>query len=77
MSEPTYIEVWEVSGNPNGDKLAFAYTERMCPTLDCLEVLRRCMSEMHDCKLEYLIRTDTIELTEKDIKDFKLRKGEE
>lgn len=65
MSEPTYIEVWKVSGNPSGDKLGIAYTESMCPTLDYLEALRKCMAENHNCKLEYLIRMDVIDHTEK------------
>ena len=60
MSEPTYIEIWKVSGNPSGDRLGFAYTESDCPTYSHLLALRDSMAEMHDCKLEYLIRTDTI-----------------
>ena len=64
MSEPTYVEVWKVS-SLSGDRLAIAYTESMCPTLDYLEELRNCMAENHNCKLEYLIRTDVIEHTER------------
>lgn len=66
MSEPTYIEVWKVS-SPNGDRLAIAYTKSDCPTLDHLEAFRNCMAENHNCKLEYLIRTDVIEHTEKGV----------
>ena len=65
MSEPTYIEIWKVSGNLSGNRLAIAYTESMCPTLDYLEEFRNCMAENYNCKLEYLIRTDVIEQTEK------------
>ena len=64
MSEPTYIEIWKVSGNPSGDRLGIAYTESDCPTLDYLIALRGCMAEMHNCKLDYLIRTDVIRHTE-------------
>ena len=60
MSEPTYIEIWKVSSNPNGNRLGIAYTKSKCPTLDHLIAFRNSMAEMHDCKLEYLIRTDVI-----------------
>lgn len=60
MSEPIYIERWKVSGNPSGDRLDMAYTKSKCFTLDYLIAFRNSMAEMHNCKLEYLIRTDTI-----------------
>ena len=60
MIEPIYIEIWEVSGNPSGDKLEIAYTDSQCPTYSHLRALRDNMAEKHDCKLEHLIRTDTI-----------------
>lgn len=60
MSESIYIETWKVSGNPRGDRLGMAYTRSKCPTLDYLIAFRNSMAEMYDCKLEYLIRTDTI-----------------
>lgn len=60
MSEPIYIETWEVS-SPNGNRLQIAFTESQCPTYEILEELRSNMAEEHHCKLEYLIRTDTIE----------------
>ena len=64
MSEPIFIEIWKVTGNPSGDRLEMAYTESKCPTLDHLIAFRNCMAEMHDCILEYLIRTDVIKHTE-------------
>ena len=65
MREPTYVEVWKVTGNPNGDRLGIAYTESMCPTPDHLIAFRNCMAENHNCILEYLIRTDVIKRIEK------------
>lgn len=64
MSEPIYIETWEVSGNPSGDRLAIAYTKSKCPTYKILDVFRSDMAETHNCKLKCLLRTDVIE-TEK------------
>ncbi len=66
MSEPTFIEIWEVSGNPEGNRLGMAYTKSKCPTLDHLIAFRNSMAEMHECKLEHLIRTDTIVTEEED-----------
>lgn len=66
MSEPIFIEIWKVSGNPSGDRLGMAYTKSKCPTLDHLIAFRNCMAETHNCKLEYLIRTDVIEQTERE-----------
>lgn len=65
VNEPTFIEIWEVSGNPNGNRLGIAYTKSRCPTLDHLIAFRNSMAEMHECKLEYLIRTDVIKHTER------------
>lgn len=64
MSEPIFVEVWKVIGNPRGDRLGIAYTESDCPTYDHLIALRDGMAEMHNCKLDYLIRTDVIRHTE-------------
>ena len=64
MSNLTFIETWKVTGNRSGNFLALAYTESSCPTLDHLITFRNCMAEMHNCKLEYLIRTDVIKHTE-------------
>lgn len=64
MSEPIFVEVWKVIGNPTGDRLIISYTESDCPTLDHLIAFRDCMAEMHNCKLDYLIRTDVIRHTE-------------
>ena len=66
MSEPTFIEIWEVSGNPEGNRLGMAYTKSRCPTLDHLIAFRNSMAEMYECKLEYLIRTDIIVTEEED-----------
>lgn len=66
MSEPIYIEIWEVSGNSSGNRLSIAYTKSDCPTLDYLTELRNCIAEAHNCKLEYLIRTDEIEQKERE-----------
>ncbi len=60
MSEPIYIEVWKVSGNPSYDRVGLSYTDSICPTYSHLLALRDSVAEMYDCKLEYLIRTDTI-----------------
>lgn len=69
MSEPKYIEVWEVSGNPNGDRLGIAYTKSKCPTYEMLLVLRNDMAEKYNCKLEHLLRTDEIWIGEYDDED--------
>lgn len=69
MSEPTYIEIWEVSGNPSGNRLCIAYTKSDCPTLDYLIEFRNCMAENYNCKLEYLIRTEEIGQTEREDDD--------
>ena len=63
MNEPIFVELWEVIGNPNGNRLGIAYTKSDCPTYDHLLALRDCMAEMHNCKLNYLIRTDVIKFT--------------
>lgn len=60
MSEPTFIEIWKVSGNPSGNRLGMAYTKSECPTFDHLIAFRNCIAENNNCKLEYLIRTDVI-----------------
>lgn len=65
MSEPIFIEIWKVSGNPFGDRLRMAYTKRRCPTLDHLIAFRNCIAETHNCELEFLIRTDVIEQTQR------------
>ena len=61
MSEPIYIERWEVSGNLSGDRLDIAYTKSSCPTYEILDMLRDGMAEVHNCTLKRLLRTDVIE----------------
>lgn len=60
MSEPLYVETWEVSGNPSGDRLAIAYTKSKCPTYEILDMFRNDMAEVHNCTLKHLLRTDVI-----------------
>ena len=66
MSEPIYVEVWKVSGNSLGDKLAIAYTKSEVPTYEILQMLRDARADAHNCRLEYLIRTELIEYAEED-----------
>lgn len=56
MNEPRYIEIWEVSGNPNIYKLlGIPYTDSQCPTYSHLLALRNNMAERHNCKLIRLL----------------------
>ena len=68
MIEPTYIETWEVAGNPNGNRLKIAYTRSVCPSYTYVDELRRIMAEEHNCTLVHLLRTDKI-LPESDEND--------
>lgn len=56
MNEMKYIEIWEVSGNPNIYKLlAIPYTDSQCPTYSHLLELRDNIAERHNCKLIRLL----------------------
>lgn len=56
MNESTYIEIWEVSGNPNIYKLlGIPYTDSQCPTYSHLLELRDNIAEKHNCKLIRLL----------------------
>lgn len=61
MSEPVYIETWEVVGNPKGDILDIAYTRSQCPSVEAIDMHRRIMAEIHGCTLKKLLRTRKIE----------------
>ena len=65
MSEPIFIERWEVE-YPQGYMIEIAYTKSKCPTYEYLLMLRKCMEEEHNCKLKHLIRTDVIQ-TEREV----------
>lgn len=67
MSEPIYIERWEVE-YPEGCLVEIAYTKSKCPTYECLMMLRQSMEEIHNCKLKHLIKTDVIQMEESDDK---------
>lgn len=60
MSEALYIEVWEVCGNPSGDRLEIAYTDSQCPTYSHLLALRDNMAERHNCKLIRLLEQNVV-----------------
>lgn len=56
MNEPIYIEIWEVSGNPNIYKLlGIPYTDSQCPTSSHLLALRNNIAKRHNCKLIRLL----------------------
>jgi hypothetical protein len=61
MGEPTYIETWQVTGNPKGNILNIAYTRSLCPTVEATDMLRRNMAKDHGCVLCKLLRTRKIE----------------
>ena len=61
MGEPIYIEIWEVVGNPKGNRLSIAYTRSMCPTFKAVDIFRRYMATAHGCVLVKLLRTRKIE----------------
>lgn len=59
MSEPIYIERWEVE-YPQGYMIEIAYTKIKCPTYECLMLFRQFVEEEYKCKLKHLIKTDII-----------------
>ena len=61
MGEPIYVETWEVVSN-QGNILDIAYTRSLCPTVEAIDMFRRCMAEEHRCVLRKLLRTRKIEI---------------
>jgi hypothetical protein len=61
MGELIYVETWEVAGNSKGNLLNIAYTRRMCPTVEAIDMHRRVMAEINECVLCKLLRTRKIE----------------
>lgn len=62
MGEPTYIETWQVTGNPKGDILDIAYTDSVYLTDEGIDMLRRYAAVVHGCTLVKLLGTREIEV---------------
>lgn len=62
MGEPTYIETWQVTGNPIGDILDIAYTDSVYLTDEAIDGLRHYMAAAYGCTLVKLLRVREIEL---------------
>lgn len=61
MEEPTYVETWQVTGNPKGDILDIAYTDSVYLTDEAIDMLRRYMVAASGCVLVKLLGTREIE----------------
>ena len=64
MGEPTYVETWQVTGNPKGDILEIAYTDSVYLTYEAIDMLRRYAATAHGCTLVKLLGTREIEFEE-------------
>ena len=64
MGELTYIETWQVTGNPKGDILDIAYTDSVYLTDEAIDGLRRYMAAFHGCTLVKLLGIREIEFEE-------------
>lgn len=61
MGEPTYVETWQVIGNPKGDILDIAYTKSECLSIEAIDGLRRYMAAAYGCTLVKLLGIREIE----------------
>lgn len=62
MGELTYVETWQVTGNPKADILEIAYTDSVYLTDEGIDMLRRYAAVAHGCTLVKLLRVREIEV---------------
>lgn len=55
-----YSEIWEVLGNPNGDRIQIVYTDVELKN-GVVDIKRKAVSEMHNCRLGHLLRVNKYE----------------
>lgn len=55
-----YSEIWEVLGNSNGDRIQIVYTDEELKN-GVVDLKRKAVSEMHNCRLGHLLRVNKYE----------------